>query len=340
MVRILRWVGGTFLFLVGLLFVVLLLFRSQSVAREVLSSQAAAPSTGTFVQTPNGRLFVQEMGKRTDPAVLLIHGTGAWSEIWRSTLIALSGAHYRAIAVDLPPFGFSERPKESTYDRHTQALRLLALLDALGLEKVILVGHSFGAGATVELAMIAPNRVVQLVLVDAALGLPAIESDAITKSVVAPTATKSSLTEQLLRQRPLRNLLISATATNPLLTRQLLYQLIAKRAAATDETIAMLQRQLVVKGSTDALGDWLLAFLFDEGNGLSQDSAAYATLDLPVHLLWGELDQVTPPAQGEALQQLLPRATFTLLPGVGHIPALEDPATFNPTFLAQLAKGT
>ena len=80
----------------------------------------------------------------------------------------------------------------------------------------------------------------------------------------------------------------------------------------------------------------MIPFLFAQASGLSSKPATYATLKLPVTLLWGELDQVTPLAQGEALQQLLPNATLTVLPGVGHIPALEDPVTFNRTLLEQL----
>jgi pimeloyl-ACP methyl ester carboxylesterase len=329
--RLLRWVGRGLLVLIGLLLITLSFFRWQATQREVLTNQAAAPATGRFVETAGGKLFIQEVGAVNAPAVLLIHGTGAWSEIWRPTMLALAAADYRAIAVDLPPFGFSERPDPPAYDRPTQARQLLDLLDALALQDVILVGHSFGAGATVELTLLAPARIKQLVLVDAALGLTTVGDASAPTAVARPT-----LPEQLLQIRPLRNTVLAATVTNPRLTRQLLYALIAKRAAATDATLMMLQQPLVIQGSTNALGDWLLPFLFTEASGLSSEPAAYTTLELPVTLLWGELDQVTPLAQGEALQQLLPHATFTVLPGLGHIPALEDPPTFNRALLDQL----
>ena len=329
--RLLRGLGRGLLVLFGVLLITLSFFRWQATQREVLTNQVAAPTTGHFVETAGGKLFIQEFGAINAPAVLLIHGTGAWSEIWRPTLTALADADYRAIAVDLPPFGFSERPDPPAYDRPTQARQLLDLLDALALQEVILVGHSFGAGATMELALLAPTRIKQLVLVDAALGLAAVAKAGSPTAVARP-----ALAEQLLQIRPLRNTLLAATVTNPLLTRQLLYTLIAKRAAATDATLMMLQQPLVLQGSTNALGDWLIPFLFAQASGLSSKPATYATLKLPVTLLWGELDQVTPLAQGEALQQLLPNATLTVLPGVGHIPALEDPVTFNRTLLEQL----
>lgn len=329
--RLLRWLGRGLLVLLGLLLITLSFFRWQATQREVLTNQVAAPTTGRFVATAGGKLFIQEFGAINAPAVLLIHGTGAWSEIWRPTLTALAAADYHAIAVDLPPFGFSDRPDPPAYDRPNQARQLLDLLDALDLQEVILVGHSFGAGATVELALLAPTRVHHLVLVDAALGL------ATVGEALSPTApARPTLSEQLLQLRPLRNTLLAATVTNPLLTRQLLYTLIAKRTAATDATLAMLQQPLVLRGSTNALGDWLLPFLFAEASGLSSDPTAYAALRMPVTLLWGELDQVTPLAQAEALQQLLPAAPLIVLSGVGHIPALEDPVTFNRALLDHL----
>ncbi|MEZ4676858.1 MAG: alpha/beta hydrolase [Caldilineaceae bacterium] len=330
--KVLKWIGIGTLALLGVLAATLLYFRWQSMQREVLSNAEARPVTGRFVETTAGAFFVQEAGPVAGPVVLLIHGTGAWSEIWRPTMAALATAGYRAIALDLPPFGFSDRPEPPAYDRQTQANGLLDLLDAMSIVQVTLVGHSFGAGATVELALLAPERIERLVLVDAALGLPAIGAETWpTAAVTTPT-----LLEQLLHIRPLRNTLLSATITNPLLTRPLLYTLIANRAAATAEVLTMLQEPLVLHDSTNALGEWLVPFLFAEANGMSSDPAAYATLDLPVALLWGELDQVTPLAQGEALQQRLPNATLTVLPAVGHIPALEDPAAFNRALLAQL----
>jgi pimeloyl-ACP methyl ester carboxylesterase len=115
-------------------------------------------------------LYIQEVGPESGQVVLLVHGTGAWSEIWRSTLERLAAAGYRAVAVDMAPFGYSEQPAAGDYTTASQGRRLAALVESLG-SPVVLVGHSFGARATVEAAMLAPERLRALVLVDAALGL-------------------------------------------------------------------------------------------------------------------------------------------------------------------------
>ena len=81
--------------------------------------------------------------------VVLIHGTAAWSELWRATIDALAAAGFHVIALDLPPFGFSDRPGD--YTRERQAARIDGVLDQLGVAPAIIVGHSFGAGAATRI---------------------------------------------------------------------------------------------------------------------------------------------------------------------------------------------
>lgn len=50
---------------------------------------------------------------------------------------------------------------------------------------------------------------------------------------------------------------------------------------------------------------------------------------MPLMLVWGAMDTITPPAQAEAIAKLAPRAWLVMLPGVGHIPQIEDPALLN-----------
>ena len=136
-----------------------------------------------------------------------MHGTGAWSETWRESLDTLAAAGFHAAALDLPPFGHSERPARPRYSRADQARRILGVLDALGARRAILVGHSFGAGPTVEAALLAPERVRALILVDAALS---IRPDGVPPRP-APAAVRT-----LLAVTPLRNALVATFLTNPL----------------------------------------------------------------------------------------------------------------------------
>ena len=70
----------------------------------------------------------------------------------------------------------------------------------------------------------------------------------------------------------------------------------------------------------------------------SADRAAYARLKQPVVILWGDKDTITPVDQARDLKTLIPQATLTLLPGLGHIPQIEDPTAFNSALLNALGK--
>ena len=63
------------------------------------------------------------------------------------------------IAVDLPPFGLSDRPRAENYATSDQGKRIAATLDTLEVREAVLVGHSFGARATVEAVLLSPSRV-------------------------------------------------------------------------------------------------------------------------------------------------------------------------------------
>jgi pimeloyl-ACP methyl ester carboxylesterase len=256
--------------------------------------------------------------------VLFIHGMGAWSELWRPTLTATAAAGFRAVAMDLPPFGFSERPVASAYGRQAQARRILGVIDALGAGQATLVGHSFGGGPTMEAVLLEPRRVRALALADAAVGLDA-EPGGGAAAVV-------------LRARPLRSTLVATTVTNPLLTRRLLAQFVANHDAVTGARIQVLQAPLVVQGATDAFGDWLLDFVTSREVALSTQVDAYRALTLPTLVIWGDRDATTPLAQGRRLAQLIAGAELAIMPGIGHMPQIEDPAQFDRLLLAFLAR--
>jgi pimeloyl-ACP methyl ester carboxylesterase len=63
-----------------------------------------------------------------------------------------------------------------------------------------------------------------------------------------------------------------------------------------------------------------------------------SSISPPVAILWGDKDTVTPLDQAQDLQILLPRASLTILSGVGHIPQIEDPIAFNAALVEILRK--
>ncbi len=124
-----------------------------------------------FAEIDGVRLHWRDRSAGTGPRgvlVVLIHGFGGSGFSWRSTLAALEAAGYPAIAPDLPPFGYSERSARGP----AWSNLVLSLADRVCAGcRLVVVGHSMGAGVAAEMAAAAPDRVSQLVFVDGTPGL-------------------------------------------------------------------------------------------------------------------------------------------------------------------------
>jgi len=134
--------------------------------------------------------------------------------------------------------------------------------------------------------------------------------------------------------------MVSLTLTNPLMTRTLLGMLLAKKERATPEYVAILQQPMVIRHTTRDLATWLLYFLSNDGNALSADRQAYPAIAARTAIIWGDMDSVTPLAQAHDLHEIIPTSTLSILVGVGHIPQIEDPETFNRVLVGQLVMMT
>jgi pimeloyl-ACP methyl ester carboxylesterase len=100
------------------------------------------------------------------PAILLLHGIPTRNALWTGVVPALVAAGHRVIAPDLAGFGRSEAPELVDIHVGNQASWMLGLLDALGIERALVVGHDIGAAVAQIMAVRAPRRVRGLVLMD------------------------------------------------------------------------------------------------------------------------------------------------------------------------------
>lgn len=305
-------------------------FRAAAMLRETIPPGTQAPAPGRFVKVGDLTLHYREWGPAGGRPVLLIHGTMAWAGTWYDLAERLAARGYRVIAPDLPPFGYSQRPRPADYSRAAQSKRILGFADALGLENIVLTGHSFGGGATMEAAFTAPGRIDGLVLLDVALGL------------ANPGARPPA--EALLSLKPLRDMIVSATFTNPMMIGKGLRDFIHDDAVVTDDRIAIYARPLRLDGTTQAVGQWFMTGLYgDERASRAADRDAYRRFDRPTLIVWGREDTVTPLAQGEEIHALLPNSRLEVLPAVNHIPHVENPdavAAAMLGFIEDLPRGT
>jgi pimeloyl-ACP methyl ester carboxylesterase len=329
--RLIRGLSWLMLFLVASLVCILTTCRYQADRRERIPAAQAAPAKGQLIDAGDTRIFVQQLGPTEGPPVLFVHGTGAWSELWHPTLMRTAAAGFRVIAIDLPPFGFSEHAPQLSYAKTAQGMRIVKVLETLGIDRVVLVGHSFGAGPTVEAALLHPDRVTRLIIVDGALSIQAPDTS------LDHSTISSRLTHSILHTPTLRDAVVATVVTNPRFTRRLLQGLIADPSNATDEVVQVLQQPMRVAGATAAVGRWLPELIDAHTISPSQTPASYSKLAMPVTLLWGSLDSVTPMEQAQRLLQLMPHAELKVLANVGHIPHVENPTLFNDALIGSLA---
>ena len=268
-----RWIKWPLALLLGIA-VIALGFRLAAQLREHDDHILA---TARLVSTPLGRVAISENGPVTGEPVLIVHGTAAWSGFWRDISAHLAARGRHVIAVDLPPFGYSDRDPEARYDRRAQALRLAKVIEEVAGQPTTVLAHSFGAGAATELALRAPQDVKHLILVDAALG----ELDGSAKQ--APLALRWGWSSRIVT---------SATLTNPLLTGRLLRSFLSRKQTA-EGWVATVQAPMRRPGTTAAYAAWLPNLFAVDPRDRSRSSGALAAIRSPVSLIWGDADTVT-----------------------------------------------
>lgn len=303
-------------------------YRTASLLRENKSAEEVAPKEGKFIQTKYGKIFIQEKGSPKDNTILFIHGMGAWSELWKETMGAVAKEGFHVITVDFPPFGFSERPKLEELDSRTKAKRILSLLDALEIEKATIVGHSFGGGPVLHSALLVPERIQHLVLIDIAADTEIKNTD--TNSIKS--------TFHFLNFIHIKNPIIAATLTNPRLTGFLFKKFVFKENAITEERIKILQQPMELKGSTDYMGNFVEYLATYVDNSLAEDIQNSEPIQIPTLLIWGDKDTVTPMERGYFFNKFIQGSKLEIIKDTGHIPQIESPEEFQRILISDLKK--
>ncbi len=222
------------------------------------------------------------------PAVVFVHGAGGTHEHWRFQVRCL-GLKRTALAVDLPGHGESQGDGCRSVPAYRDFLR--DLLDALGMDRTALVGHSMGGGIVQSFALVYPDRAAAVALVGTGARLR-----------VHPDIF---LTLQRSLEEAAR--LISQWAYSP---------------AASPATAAWGAEALARNRVSVLEGDFRACEAFD----LMDQVAAIRTRTL---ILCGEEDRLTPAKYARFLHQQIPDSVLTIVPGAGHMVMLEKPTECN-----------
>lgn len=266
-----------------------------------------------FVEVRGQAVHVEQWGSG-EPLVLL-HGFGGSTYSWRRVGPEL-GRGYRVVAVDLNGFGWTQRPKEKeAYTLQGQSNLVLGVLDALGLERVHLAGHSYGGGLALWLAAHRPNRIASLILVDSTL-----------------PSYSTSRRRSWAALRPAVSLLLRTVLLRKAFIRRGLERSVYDRRMITDEWVNAYLVRLKVEGATYAYRG-LTAPVQGPPPKVELEGIRQPTL-----IVWGLQDALLASAYGSRAAEKIPRATFVGIDRCGHLPMEERPEEFLAAVRAFLAQ--
>jgi pimeloyl-ACP methyl ester carboxylesterase len=236
------------------------------------------PAPGRFVSAAGLRIHIIESGAG-DPALLLLHGYLSSTAIWDDARLRLS-EHQRTVALDLPGCGYSDRPSDAPYDLPWLADTVVAALDALSLDRVVLGGHSLGAAVAIHASVRAPDRLAGLVL-------------------VSPPAYSPPPPPGLRLARHWPGLMrtffaspVGRAAIPPLI----------RRAGFAGREVEVRERTARLLAHLDAPGGWAAATAMGlQLREHSPDAQLLGQVSCPTLVVWGDLDRVHPPAAGKLL---------------------------------------
>ena len=248
------------------------------------------------VHLPTGvRLRYREQGDAAGHPVILLHG---YSDSWfsYSRVLPLLPEAWQVYALDQRGHGDSDRPA-SGYTMRELALDVLAFMDAKELARATVVGHSGGSFVAQQVALLAPERVAGLVLVDSAPSVRGMNGFAEFRQAVE--ALEDPVPVEFVRE-----------FQESTLHRPVPPEFMERVVAESMKLPARVWRAYLA------------------GMVATDPPTGLAETRIPTLVLWGDRDAIFPRAEQDALLDLLPDATLKVYPETGHDPHWERPEEF------------
>jgi pimeloyl-ACP methyl ester carboxylesterase len=244
------------------------------------------------------------------PPLVFVHGLGASWQSWLENLPEFARDH-RVVAMDLPGFGYSELPKGEVSIEY-YANWTFALLDALGIDSVAVVGNSMGGFSAAEMAIRGPERVESLTVVSAAVfwqsyrrAQPLVGLARLSDAYVARALARS--TDAVATRPRLRSwALATAGFRYPhLIAPELAHELV-RSARRTEGFLPALEA--------------LASYPLEE---------ELPKISCPTLIVWGAHDTLVPVRDAARMRELIPGSRSDVFERTGHVAMLERPERFN-----------
>ncbi len=295
---------------------------SSDQGRHARIEQFAPP--GEFVMVGNIKTHHITRGKRGRP-IVLVHGFGASTYTWRRNLDPLSENH-RLFALDLKGFGLTAKPTDGQYHVSAYTDHLLGYLDAMKIERSVLVGSSMGGAVATRLTLLHPERVAGLVLVDPApVRLPGERMAREPRPSVNPTADNREVGSLAGRLLP--------SVARTMITRQVVEGWLKAGyhdpSLVTAELVETYYRPITIEGATEAL-----AAMMKSPTAADRAMPSLQSLSTPTLVVWGKYDQIVPRAVAEEYTRAIKGSRLLIFESSGHLPHEEEPARFHKELLS------
>ncbi|MEZ5840126.1 MAG: alpha/beta fold hydrolase [Hyphomicrobiales bacterium] len=265
-------------------------------------STPANPEIGRFIDVGGLRTNVHDIG--SGQPVVMIHGSGpgvsAYAN-WRLTMPALA-EKFRVIAPDVIGFGYTDYPENLGFDLDMWVEHFLGLMDALEVDKVDIIGNSFGGALALHVARRRPERVRRMVLMgSAAISFP------LTDGLDAVWGYEPGVPQM----------------------RRLLDIFAYNRALVTDELAEVRYRASIREGVQEAFSALFPAPRQRWVDALALSEAELKEIPHPALVVHGREDKVIPPEASVRIFNLLPDARLHMFGRCGHWTQIEHAAAFN-----------
>jgi pimeloyl-ACP methyl ester carboxylesterase len=240
-----------------------------------------------------------------ETAIVFLHGVGARADRWLSALRGGAKQGNHCFAIDFPGHGFASKGGGLDHSSPGLARLVIDVVEALGLEQVILVGTSLGGHVAALTTLLRPDLVAGLVLVGP-MGIVPVGAE--TRGVLAEVVQDTSRSGIAKKLR--------ALVHDPDLVTQ-----------------TWVREEHLVNNSPGAEASFqALATYFRESidDDVVGDALRRLPAGTPMSLVWGSADRMVPAELAKTVLECLPEATsYTEIADTGHAPYLEDPKRFN-----------
>ncbi|MDO8213255.1 alpha/beta fold hydrolase [Conexibacter sp. CPCC 206217] len=258
------------------------------------------------------RLHVAEGGPQDAPPILLLHGWPQHWWMWREILVELARDH-RVIAPDLRGLGWSEAPKRG-YVKQEMADDNIALLDALGLDRVDLIGHDWGTIVGFLVCLTAPERIGHFLGASVPHLWPPSERPSVRRLLALwyqAALAAPGLGQGLMRQGDFTKKVLQSARVN---------------GRFTDYELAQYADVLKQPERALATAQFYRSFLLHELKPLVAGAFHSRPLQTPTRLLWGRRDPILQGARDDEHRAFAPQMEIEWVPDTGHFLPEERPA--------------